>query len=355
MHKNILKKVWCVLLALSFFITPIFFNPIEALAYEADVSYYDYYVIFSNNAYVSGTCEVDGAINPNSNKKQNLYLIQIDIPFSSTVHKEDEVIIKYNWVELITDFSSMSCQLVLDYGNGTNYIVNGSYKNGVSTFSFKSPKDFDSCTLTAYFQDFTFKSTSNPNAVIAFTSIDIEVNSVEEGFWNTIFEWLKSIKDSITGIPDKIQSFFSDLKSSITSSFNNLKQWVSDLGSQIGGFFSSLGNSIKEWFTNLGDNISGFFEKLWNRIWWGNENGVSAYQPPVFSSGVLEVLNKLDDYYIQLDDTKLQIDNSKIVISDYVVSGTNIINEVFGVFPSILTAFVVFGIVFVFSRKVVGR
>ena len=155
---------------------------------------------------------------------------------------------------------------------------------------------------------------------------------------------LKRIVTALQELPEKISDFFQNLITNIQNLFSNLSEWFTDLGDRISGFF-----------TNLGDNISGFFEKLWNRIYWGNENGEAEYQPPVFSSSLDEALDKIDEYIAQLDDTNQEIENAKNTSIAYVEQGTTVINAVFGVFPSIVTALVIFGVVFIFCRKVVGR
>lgn len=179
--------------------------------------------------------------------------------------------------------------------------------------------------------------------------------SETNGFLNTLIEWVQGIFDNLSELPDKISGFFSDLGDDLTAWFEDVGDWFTELGNDIQSFFTDLGNRISGFFTNLSNSISNFFEKLWNRIYWGNENGESEYDPPVFGSSLDDVLDTLDDYISQLDDTNQQIQNTTDESVAYVEQGTEVINTIFGVFPSILTGLVVFGIVFIFCRKVVGR
>lgn len=185
--------------------------------------------------------------------------------------------------------------------------------------------------------------------------VDVISKSETNSLLDSVIEWLQSIGDDLQGLPDKISNFFSNLSSAISDQFtllkNNIKGWFDDVGE----WFSALGDRISDFFTNLGESISGFFEKLWNRIYWGNEAGESEYQPPVFSSSLDDVLDKIDEYIQQLDDTNQDIENAKNESISYVEQGTTVINTIFGVFPSVLIALIVFGVVFVFCRKVVGR
>lgn len=179
--------------------------------------------------------------------------------------------------------------------------------------------------------------------------------SETNGLLDTLIDWVEGIFDNLSDLPSKIGDFFTNLTNSIKGWFEDVGDWFTDLGNDLSAWFSDLGDRISGFFTNLGNSISGFFEKLWNRIWWGNENGESEYQPPVFGTSLDEVLDTLDGYIQQLDDTNQQIEDSKNTSVQYVEQGTEVINTIFGVFPSILIALVVFGVVFIFCRKVVGR
>lgn len=216
----------------------------------------------------------------------------------------------------------------------------------------------------------TFQLVSNVNSQSMTVTGSLFVDSYDQSYglddarfgWNMSVEsqsegnsLLQRILDFIKSIPDSISNLFSGLTNSLKDWFNNVGDWFSDLGDSIGAWFSDLKTNIQNFFTNLGNSISGFFEKLWNRIYWGNENGESEYQPPTFSSSLDDVLDKIDQYITQLDDTNTEIENAKNESVSYVEQATSVINSLFGVFPSVLIALVVFGVVFIFCRKVVGR
>lgn len=196
---------------------------------------------------------------------------------------------------------------------------------------------------------FVFRSTAVKHSgdnTTASTRLKVDYNftPADIGLLNSIIEYVKGIFSDIQELPNKIGNFFSNLISNLQNLFNNVGEW-----------FTQLGDKIRDFFTNLGDNISGFFEKLWNRIYWGNENGEAEYQTPVFGSSLDDVLDTLDGYISQLDETNDQIESATDTSVAYVEQGTTVINSVFGVFPAIVTALVIFGVVFVFCRKVVGR
>ncbi len=169
-------------------------------------------------------------------------------------------------------------------------------------------------------------------------------DSVSNNFFGNILSWLKNILDSIKNLPSSIGSF------------------ITSLGDKISGFFTNLTNNLKtwfdnigKWFTDLGNNIKSWFNALFNKLWWGNENGESEYTPPVFSSGLMDVLDTIAEYCDSLDNTLAQIENASSSASEYINQGTSVINSVLGVLPSAVIVLITFGIVFIFSRKVVGR
>ena len=225
------------------------------------------------------------------------------------------------------------------------------------------------CTITwlrLRFFDVSYTCSSNTPLVFSIKSIDSSISTETQGllnklssFFSSLFEKLTSGFDNIgnwfSQLGDKIKSFFSDLTDSIKSFFselgNNLKEWFSN----IGDWFAELGNNIKQWFVDIGDRIGGFFTTLWNRIWWGNENGESEYDPPVIDNKLNDILDTLDDYQIQLKGTIDTIGSAADSVSSYISTGTELVNGIIGVAGAGFTALIVFGIVFVLVRKVVGR
>lgn len=243
--------------------------------------------------------------------------------------------------------------------------VNFEYGGSSHTFSisdagkpsFTIQQNTQSIKVTIVSNDFRYST----SAGIPFTRlyIGVDYDSEDTSLLRNILQSLQNLPDEISAffnsLGDRISGFFNSLGDRISGFFtnlvNNLKSWFED----VGDWFSELGDRINDFLTDIGDRISGFFEKLWNRIYWGNENGEAEYQPPVFSSSLDDALDKIDEYIAQLDDTNQEIENAKNTSVAYVEQGTTVINAVFGVFPSIVTALVIFGVVFIFCRKVVGR
>lgn len=262
-----------------------------------------------------------------------------------------------------------------------------SQANSSNTFHFENTAPFSyngfvNVTIVLEDFDYTFSSSQLPtvNLGVEVRDISASVESPESGHGkkllsgiSAIIDYIKEIFTSIGELPSKIGNFITSLGDKISGLFTNLTnnikgwfadvgKWFSDLGKNIQQWFTNLTNNLKtwfdnigQWFTELGNDISSWFNKLFNKLWWGNENGESEYQPPVFSSGLTDVIKKLDEYCDSLDDTLGQIDNSADVASDYIKQGTGVINNVLGVMPSAVIVLITFGIVFIFSRKVVGR
>lgn len=185
-------------------------------------------------------------------------------------------------------------------------------------------------------------------------------------WFDSLFQWLKDIRDgnisfadsvktAFTTITDNIKNFFSELGKKLTDGFTNLTNSIRD-------FFINLGNNLKDWFddvgqwfTDIGDRIGEFFTSLWNKIWYGNEKGESEYQKPVINNKFNDILETLTEYQEQLKGTISTISASADSVSAYISTGTQLVNGVINVAGAGFTALIVFGMVFVLVRKVVGR
>lgn len=238
-------------------------------------------------------------------------------------------------------------------------------KSGNNTFSIAAKINND---VDGYFGFISGKLTCNKASVSShvFTAkiADWTVNCEpgEVGFWNAVKEaltnvltWLKEIRDKIvngiTEITNAIELQFHQLVEKLQSLFDDVTEWLFNCVESIQDFMHNVG----AWFTNLGNSISGFFEKLWNRIWWGNENGESEYVKPTISNKLLDILATLQDYQEKLKGTIDTIGSAANDVASYISAGTSFVNGVVGVAGAGFTALIVFGIVFVLVRKVVGR
>ena len=94
---------------------------------------------------------------------------------------------------------------------------------------------------------------------------------------------------------------------------------------------------------------------MWNRIWWGNENGESEYEKPTINNKLNDILAKLEEYQAQLKSSIDTIGESADSVSGYISTATELVEGVIGVAGVGVTALIVFGMVFILVRKVVGR
>lgn len=195
---------------------------------------------------------------------------------------------------------------------------------------------------------------------------NVVVESEQTGFFNSVKEFFRELFQKLKSGIDNIGSWFSELGNKITASF-------SELGNKLRDFFTDLINNIKEqfqkisdnlkkffdnvgqWFKDIGDRIGDFFEKLWNRIWWGNENGESEYQKPTINNKLSDILSVLQEYQQKLKDTISTISSSADQVSEYISTGTQLVNGIISVAGFGFTALIVFAMVFMLVRKVVGR
>lgn len=269
---------------------------------------------------------ISGVINTS-----DLYGCSFEFVVNGSFSSDDVITINYSNTLGGFKFDTATCT-VRENGNTTASIP---LNSSSGTFSYTVESNVSHVNFDIYSEDIT-KSPTSTTPSTRF-KVTFSVETADQGLLKNIIELIKEI-------PTKIGDFFSNLISNLQNLFNNVGEW-----------FTELGDKIRDFFTNLGNSISGFFEKLWNRIYWGNENGEAEYQPPVFGSSLDEVLDTLDGYITQLEDTNEQIESATDTSVAYVEQGTTVINSVFGVFPSIVTALVIFGVVFIFCRKVVGR
>lgn len=295
------------------------------------------------NACDSSTCKFDGSSitwSNSANLVQTSQITSCSFGFDIVGDFSPDDVITINYSNTLGGFIFNSASgFVRENGQNTSSIL---LNSSSGTFTYTVLDNTDNLFFYISSSDIT-KSPTSTSPSTRF-KVTFSVETAETGLLKTIIEYIKGIFSDLQDLPNKIGDFFSNLITNLQNLFNNVGEWFSQLGDKIGDFF-----------TNLGDNISGFFEKLWNRIYWGNENGEAEYQPPVFGSSLDDVLDTLDGYITQLDDTNDQIESATDTSVAYVEQGTTVINSVFGVFPSIVTALVIFGVVFIFCRKVVGR
>lgn len=169
--------------------------------------------------------------------------------------------------------------------------------------------------------------------------------------YDKITEHHSSVMDTFTKLYTSGDYSLYNIYSQVTAEGNRVTKNLTSLKDQIFAYidntFGTLQTSIQEGSANIQDNANQNTDKVLNE---GSDK--PAYQ---FDSGLTDVLIKLDEYCTSLDDTLLQINNASAAVSEYLATGTEMIESTLGVFPSIFTALITFGIVFVFARKVVGR
>lgn len=254
-------------------------------------------------------------------------------------------------------YSDLSATLKFTNTSGGTWTRDCTYSNGHIKHESTIYNTVSVTSVVLELSNFEYNSSLNldSNTYFKVTSCKYQIETENSSFFGNVIEWFK-----------KIGEWFSDLKIAMSGFFDGL-------GDRISGFFTNLGNSIKErftdlknnlksffddvgdWFSTLGDKISGFFDKLWNRIWWGNEEGEAAYQKPVINNKMNDIISTLQDYQTKLKGTIDTIDTASDDVSEYISTGTSLVNGIVGVAGAGFTALIVFGIVFVLVRKVVGR
>lgn len=297
--------------------------------------------VFSNNIASGGTMRFSPAI---AGRVEYFYVYAV---FDISQAKQGDIITLEATLKS-SQITNISGSVLMSQGELINSSIT-TFTDGKAKITGKVLQDIDpsqkiKLTMTITVNSFDVVDGKHDVDLAVSCRASAERVSETTGLLNSIIEFVKGIFEKIGELPDKIGNFFNDLKNNLSTWFANIGNWFTELGDKISGFF-----------VDIGDKISGFFEKLWNRIYWGNENGESEYEPPTFGEQFTEFLQKLEDYVMQLQQVQGNISDSKDEAVSYLNQGTTLINSVMGVFPSVLTAFVSFGLAFIFCRKVVGR
>lgn len=379
-----LKKILAVLLALICItsVTP-------CTAYAANqFSEYVSFSFFDGSDFDSKDSAIPGSFT-SSFIQATIEEIDLDISVPVQIDKGSKVTVTLNswqggryvkWDSMyLVDYDTSDSRYLYDDVS----VSYGGSSSGIYTITFtahQTIKSNENITLILYKPHYSSSWASQATTSKSYfkvTSVEWEItdkSSAEQssffdkvGDWfNNLFQWLKDIRDNAVNGFANIGTWFSQLG-------NNIKTWFSDLSDNISDFFSNLISNIKtqftnitnnlrdwfsnigQWFSDIGDRISDFFEKLWNRIYWGNENGESEYQKPVIDNKLNDILDKLQEYQENLKSAILTIDSAAEDVSAYISTGTQLVNGVINVAGVGFTALIVFGIVFILVRKVVGR
>lgn len=127
------------------------------------------------------------------------------------------------------------------------------------------PEDLTNLSFTVSFIPYDV-SNSNSNIVFTFNSLDINVESEQTGFFNSIKEFFQQLFDKLTSGLDNIGTWFSELGNKLSNFFSdlvsNIKEQFTNMIDNLKSFFSDVG----EWFSEIGDRIGSFFTDLWDNI-----------------------------------------------------------------------------------------
>lgn len=169
--------------------------------------------------------------------------------------------------------------------------------------------------------------------------------------YNKIIEHHNSVMETFTKLYSSgdyslynVYTRVADEGNRVTKNLTSLKE---QMFAYIDNSYGKLQQSVEQGSNDIQDNANQNTDKILNE---GSDT--PAYE---FDSGLTDVLVKLDEYCNNLDDTLAQINTASDAVSEYLTIGSQMIEDTLGVFPSIFTALITFGIVFVFARKVVGR
>lgn len=213
-----------------------------------------------------------------------VYPIKGNKEYNFNVSKGDKLTFKYDIPFLSVCPNAYYDFYISDAENlHADDIYDSGYKNfngttGTITYTFKSP-----ATVKVRFSIFPNKQ-STDNVVLSFNNLSIDIVSEQSSFFdragqffddlfkdlkawfNSLFEWLRDIRDNAVQLGNDLKSWFSDLSNNIKGFFtdltNNIKEQFTKMINNLKTFFADVG----QWFSEIGDRIGEFFADLWNNI-----------------------------------------------------------------------------------------
>lgn len=312
----------------------------------------------------------------------NSYSITFGVNPIGSASDEGSLVVNFD-LELPTGFNydkvTTYCDISKNNESLGNVFGNVSAEGNTFTCNFSFSEKADISYVGLSFENVTFagsKTVGLKNCTYDVTTVGGLLNKIVSFFgdlfarltawFDNLFQWLKDIRDGNVSFAESVKTLFSNITNSIKGFFSELGTKLTDgfknLTNSISTFFTNLGNNLKDWFddvgkwfTDIGDRIGEFFTSLWNKIWYGNEKGESEYQKPVINNKFNDILDTLSEYQEQLKGTISTISVSADSVSSYISTGTQLVNGVINVAGAGFTALIVFGMVFVLVRKVVGR
>lgn len=343
-----LTRMVCVLLATLIFFSSNIVAYAQTMVNVADVTAYFQVA----DTVTESNRKVPFSIHTNVPAKQ-LKNFNVKFKIKDKLHNGDKITINkdYNnwWTEV--SYAVYVCPL---NENGNAY---GSYST-LFTANSQGPKEYNGPVTIELTEDYeygvqvllqltnkvTYANYVDENIVLGINVLNYDIEYKTNGLLGDIISYIKGLFEKISNLPQEIKSFINNLGDRISSFF-------SDLANKISVQFDKLKNNIQTFFNTLGDRISSFFNDLKNKLL-NFGNNTADYQ---FSSGLTDVINSLNSYIDKLNDTLVQIDNAKKGVQQYLNHGNEFLNGFLRSTPVAVIAVLVFGVVFIFVRKVVGR
>lgn len=405
MHKNILKKVWFVLLALSFFIIPNFIVPQKAYAADdLEIKKYKAYMLPSTSGIPVLPLQDDGQfLNTGSNSGSHVtgykqaaadgFVYELYIP---NVDKGDKIHLSIKSIFgslILKNIGNSELRFSTSFDDKLSDVFYGSYNQLVTDFDFVVPYNCDNLYVQIIQTDFSYSlPASDLSLTFGLKSISYSVESETSSSISELRDYIyKLYVDTVTTVNDRYNSIMDYISSSFLNFDSRVKQYFSDSKNYVHNEISALQLYFNDKLTALWNHedeikdelsslLSAYSEEIQanadknsqneidnanqnsqNEIDNANQNhdeimnGDKEYDEYEFSSGLTDVLASVEEYADSLDNTLTQINEASNSASEYISQGTEVVESVFGVFPAMITVLVMFGIVFIFARKVIGR
>lgn len=197
------------------------------------------------------------------------------------------------------------------------------------------------------FRDVTFKNFRDTTFANFKTQVYKGINDIYNplaDYLNTTFPNFKT--QVYKGIND-IYSYLQSFKTAVLTEVNENESLILQLNDEMKQQSSDIQQNADKNSQNQIDNENKNHDDFMN---YGDDQ--DSYE---YDNNINGVLGTIEEYCDNLDETILQIDTASASASEYIQQGTSVIDDVLGVLPGSVLVLITFGIVFIFSRKVVGR
>jgi len=182
-------------------------------------------------------------------------------------------------------------------------------------------------------------------------------SSGQDGSGNTVIVNVDTsgIESLLSGIQTKVNSIQSDvaaIKNSFNVNLSSIRQAILGVTSSIDNNFGDLENQLFDQFDDLTAYFNGKYETLYNVILYGDKNGQAAVQEEQMKLAEFE--DNLDGINDNVSSAADSLNSAGAGVADYVSTFTQFYEGIAALNYG-FSAIMLFGLAFMFVKKLIGR